>query len=154
MTGLRVLVVDADPLARRALSEQLAAQPGVEVATAANADAGIAVVEQLDVDVVIMDARPDDDDSLRAIGRFHAAAAGVAVLILSTADDPELGLRALRENASGFLCKDVPLEALGRIVHSLARGEVVITRRMTARVVEQLREPRGSPSTRAMPAAP
>ncbi len=141
MTAIRVLVVDADPLARRALGEHLAGEPGLEVvATAADTAAGVVAVEELDIDVVLMDASVSCDDSLGAIARIHATGSQIPVLILSTSDDHELGLRALSENAAGFLSKDVPLDALGRIVHSLARGEVVITRALTGVLVSRLRE--------------
>jgi DNA-binding NarL/FixJ family response regulator len=151
MTAIRVLVVDADPLARQALGELLATEQGLEVvATAADTEAGVIAVEELDVDVVLMDASLSCEESLSAIERIHEASEArgshVAVLILSTANDHELGLRALRHNAAGFLSKDVPIDALGRIVHSLARGEVVITRAMTTMLVAQLRAlgpPRG-----------
>ncbi len=149
MTHIGVVVVDADPLARRALGELLAGQEGLEiVAMAGDAETGIAAVEELDVDVVLMDACLGGDQSLDAIEDIHAANPDVAVLILSIADDHELGLRALRRNAAGFLCKDVPLDALGRIVHSLARGEVVISRGLTMEVVAQL-QARGGPRPRA-----
>lgn len=157
MTDIRVLVVDADPLARQALGELLAKEQGLEVvATAADTDAGVHAVEELDVDVVLLDASLSCEQSLSAIQRIHTARSNTKVLILSTADDYDLGLRALRQNAAGFLSKDVPIDALGRIVHSLARGEVVITRAMTTMLVAQLRalgHPRGSAAHRRLTAA-
>jgi len=157
MTAIRVLVVDGDPLARQALGELLATEQGLEVvATAADSVAGVAAVVELDIDVVLLDASLGCEESLRAIHHIHAARSHVAVLILSTADDYELGLRALCENAAGFLCKDVPVDALGRIVHSLARGEVVITRAMTTRLVAQLRSlrsPKRADAARGLSAA-
>lgn len=140
MTPIRVLVVDADSLARRALRDLLASVDGLEVAaTAADVVAGVVAVEQHDIDVVLMDASLGCDDSLAAIERIHAARSDARVLVLSTSDDHALGLRALRHNAAGFLSKDLQLDALGRIVQSLARGEVVITRAMTATVIAEMR---------------
>jgi DNA-binding NarL/FixJ family response regulator len=161
MTAIRVLVVDADPLARQALGELLAMEQGLEVvATAADTDAGVIAAEELEVDVVLMDASLSCDESLSAISRIHEASEArgshTAVLILSTANDHELGFRALRHNAAGFLSKDVPIDALGRIVHSLARGEVVISRAMTTMLVAQLRalgHPRGAAASRRLSAA-
>ena len=39
------------------------------------------------------------------------------------------------------MSKDLQRDALGRIVQSLARGEVVITRAMTATVIAEMRMP-------------
>jgi len=153
MTPIRVLVVDADALARRALRDLLANVEGLEVcATAGNIVAGVVAVAEHDIDVVLMDARLGCDERLSAIRRIHEARSNARVLILSTSDDHELGLRALRDNAAGFLSKDVHLDALGRIVHSLARGEVVITRAMTATVIAEMRTlgPRRITATRGL----
>jgi DNA-binding NarL/FixJ family response regulator len=141
MNAIRVLVVDADALARRALNDLLESVEGLEVlATAADIVAGVVALEEHDIDVVLMDAGIGcDDDSLSAIQRIHEARSEARVLVLATADDHELGLRALRHNAAGFLSKDLQLDALGRIVRSLARGEVVITRAMTATVIAEMR---------------
>jgi NarL family two-component system response regulator LiaR len=138
--AIRILVADGDPLARRALVQRLEVEPGIEVAaTAADAASAIAAVERLEIDVVLIDALLGDDDALATMRAMHAAAPSVAVLILSITDDHELGLRALQENAAGFLGKDVSLDALGRVVRSLARGEVVISRALTTELVERLR---------------
>jgi DNA-binding NarL/FixJ family response regulator len=139
--AIRILVADADPLARRALVQRLAVERGIEVAaTAADAASAIAAVERLDIDVVLIDALLGEDGALATMHAMHAASPSVAVLILSTTDDHELGLLALSEHAAGFLSKDVPLDALGRVVHSLARGEVVVSRGLTTELVDHLRD--------------
>ncbi len=109
------------------------------VATATDAAASIGALERLDVDVVLMDACLGGEDGIATMRRMHETEPRTAVLILSTIGDDALGLRALREHAAGFLCKDVPLDALGRIVHRLACGEVVISRELTTKLVAQLR---------------
>lgn len=109
------------------------------VATATDAAASIGALERLDVDVVLMDACLGGEDGIATMRRMHETEPRTAVLILSTIADDALGLRALREHAAGFLCKDVPLDALGRIVHRLACGEVVISRNLTTMLVAQLR---------------
>jgi len=138
MRPVRVLVADSDPLARRALVERLDLEDDLEVvAVATDAATAVAAVEQLDVDVMLMDARLGCADGLATLRVIRRVEPRTAVLVLSTVDDHELGLRALQAHAAGFLCKDVSLEALGRIVRCLARGEVVISRGLTTKLVEQ-----------------
>jgi NarL family two-component system response regulator LiaR len=45
----------------------------------------------------------------------------------------------LRAGASGFLCKNVGIDALPRALHCAKNGEAVITRRLTMRLIEDLR---------------
>jgi NarL family two-component system response regulator LiaR len=136
---VRVLVADADPLARRALVERLQTEGDLElVAIATDAAASVAAVEQHKVDVVLLDAGLGPEGGLAAMRRIHAVEPRAAVLVLSTTGDHDLGLRALHAHAAGFLCKDLSLEALGRIVRCLARGEVVISRALVTKLVAQL----------------
>lgn len=60
-------------------------------------------------------------------------------MILTTADDEEIGLLGLRAGASGFLAKDVDIDVLPQAVHGALSGEAAISRRLSMRLVEQLR---------------
>ena len=68
-------------------------------------------------------------------------------LILTTADDDEIGLLGLRAGASGFLAKDVDIDVLPRALQGALSGEAAISRKLSMRLVEQLRRapdgPRG-----------
>jgi NarL family two-component system response regulator LiaR len=139
-SGPSVVVVDHDTIVRRAVVAALA-EGGVQTLadTALGRDA-IRLATELAPDVVIVDPELPDMTGVELVRSVHRAAPGVAVLLLASLEDDELAIRALREGANGYLSKRISLEILPRIVRSLAGGEAVVTRKLTMRLVERLRE--------------
>jgi DNA-binding NarL/FixJ family response regulator len=64
---------------------------------------------------------------------------GQIVVILTTADDDEIGLLGLRAGASGFLAKDVDIDALPQALQGALSGEAAISRRLSMKLIEHLR---------------
>ena len=137
---LRVVVVDDDPMARRALRDALTSSPAMTIAAeAASGAAAEAAVRDSDPDVVVIDADIPDIDGLVTTRRISESHPGLPVLVLAAHDDDQLALSALRAGASGFLSKAVPPEAIARATRGVAEGEAAISRRLTFRVVAELR---------------
>lgn len=133
-------MVDHDPIVRRAVVAALS-EGGIEpVAVTASGREGVRLAAALDAGVVIVDPELSDIPGGEFVRFVHDRAPQVAVLLLSSHDDDALALRSLREGASGYLSKRVSLAILPRVVRSLASGEAVVTRKLTMRLVERLRE--------------
>jgi two-component system nitrate/nitrite response regulator NarL len=62
------------------------------------------------------------------------------VVVLACDEDPDAAVRALAAGASGYLSKDLELEALPRVVAAVAAGEAAVSRRLTRHLVERYRE--------------
>jgi NarL family two-component system response regulator LiaR len=134
------VVVDHDTIVRRAIVAALG-DGGIEpIADTASGREGVRLATELAATVVIVDPELPDISGIEFVRSLQHAAPKIAILLLSSLDDDELAIRALREGANGFLSKRLSLEILPRIVHSLAGGEAVVTRRLTMRLVERLRE--------------
>ena len=99
-------------------------------------------------DVVIMDAVMPELDGILATRQILKMVPDQLVIVLTGVDDEddELGLLALRAGAAGFLSKDVDIDALPRTLHGVRAGEAAISRRMTKRLIEQLRSAPGGSS--------
>ncbi len=137
---LDVLLVDGDPLALRALTRALNVDPGLRVvATAIDVEQALAGAA-LEPDVAVVDAWLRGSGGPELIGRIHRVAPRTAILVLASSADDELALKVLRRGACGFLSKDIGADVLPRVVHAIARGEAVLTRALTAKLVERLRE--------------
>jgi DNA-binding NarL/FixJ family response regulator len=137
---LDVLVVDSDPLALRALTRALQSDEGLRViATALDVDQALAGAAQ-EPDVAIVDAWLRGAGGPELVDRIHRVAPRTAILVLSPVEDQELALRVLRLGACGFLSKEIGADVLPRVVHAIARGEAVLSRALTAKLVERLRE--------------
>ncbi len=59
------------------------------------------------------------------------------MLILTTFDLDEYAFNALRAGASGFLLKDVPPAELIAAIRTVARGDAVVSPRITRRLLEE-----------------
>jgi two-component system, NarL family, response regulator LiaR len=137
--GLRVLVADGDPLARRIVREQLASDELTVVGEARDGHEAVAKTLELNPDVVVMELLMPQLDGLEATQQIVAQAPGTAVLILAQGGDEELGLLALRCGAAGFLEKDISMSTLARVIHGIDRGEAGINRGLTRRLISELR---------------
>jgi two-component system, NarL family, response regulator LiaR len=140
VNGVHVVIGDSDPLARRVVRQALQDQPGFVIP--GEASTGPEAVElslYYRPQVALMEVSLPALDGLAATRRIVATAPEVRVLIFSWQDSEETQLEALRAGASGFLSKDVPIETVPRVLKSLLRGEAVISRTLTMRLIDRLR---------------
>jgi DNA-binding NarL/FixJ family response regulator len=147
----RVLVADDDHLMRAGLVELLTADPDIEIA--GQAATGREAVEQacrLGPDVVLMDVRMPGLDGIAATRELARAAPSVRVLVLTTFEQDDYVFGALRAGASGFLLKRTRPEELIHAVHTVARGDALLSPSVTRRVVDRIA--RRSPPELADPA--
>jgi DNA-binding NarL/FixJ family response regulator len=136
---LRVIVADDDPLARRMLRDVLQVAGITVIAEAGGGREAVELTTYYRPDVVVMDLIMPGMDGLAAMSEITRAVPETRVVMLTSSDDDEVGLMTLRAGASGFLCKSMGIDALPRALHCARNGEAVITRRLTMRLIEDLR---------------
>jgi DNA-binding NarL/FixJ family response regulator len=61
------------------------------------------------------------------------------IVLLTSADEEDMGLLGLKAGASGFLSKDVEIDSVPRALMSALEGEAAISRRLSMRLIEHLR---------------
>ncbi|MFJ6382490.1 response regulator [Kitasatospora sp. NPDC092039] len=134
--GIRVLIVDDQPLVRRGLSLILSPDPAFEVVGEAEDGAqAVALAERLHPDVVVMDIRMPVLDGVAATEELARTLPGCRVLALSTFDMDEYVVAALRAGAYGFLPKDVSPEDLAAAIRTVHTGEAVVAPRLLTRLI-------------------
>ena len=136
---LRAIVADDDPFARRMIKDALQRAHIVVVAEAQNGREAVELALHYRPDVVLMDVVMPELDGIAATRRIVDALPDQVVVILTSADDREMGLIGLRAGAAGFLTKDVDVDVLPRTLEGALRGEAAISRRLGMQLVEQLR---------------
>ncbi len=137
---IRVLLVDDDPLVRSALSLMLGGQSDIEVVgEAGNGEAGLALVTELEPDVVLMDIRMPVMDGLETTHVLHQSAAPPAVVVLTTFDADDHVLRAIAAGADGFLLKDTPPGDIVNAIRTVAAGDAMLSPSATRSLVSRLR---------------
>jgi DNA-binding NarL/FixJ family response regulator len=151
MDTLRAVIADDDPFARRVIKDALQKAGVLVIAEARNGRQAVELALYYRPDVVVMDVVMPEMDGIVATRQIRKASPDQHVIVLTGAgeDDQELGLQALRAGASGFLSKDVEIDALPRALEGVRAGEAAISRKMTLTLIERLREtPNGSAGMR------
>ncbi len=137
---IRVVLADDQALLRKGFRMILESEDDLEIVGEASdgADA-VRLVELYKPDVVLMDVRMPVLDGIQATRAIAAATTGdeTRVLILTTFDLDEYAFSALRAGASGFLLKDVPPAELVAAIRTVARGDAVVSPRITRRLLEE-----------------
>jgi DNA-binding NarL/FixJ family response regulator len=107
------------------------------VGEAADGTDAVRLVDLYAPDVVLMDVRMPAMDGIEATRLIVQSGAVSRVLILTTFDLDEYAFSALRAGASGFLLKDVPPSELLAAIRTVARGDAVVSPRVTRRLLEE-----------------
>ncbi len=147
MTGpVRVLLADDQPLVRAGLRVLIADSPDLElVGEVGTGVEAVRLAGELKPDVVVMDIRMPEMDGIEAARRIDHT----RVLMLTTFDDDEYVYGALRAGASGFLLKDMALEAILDGIRVVASGEGLIAPSVTRRLIAEFADrpaPLGDPA--------
>ncbi|WP_369034203.1 MULTISPECIES: response regulator [Streptomyces] len=122
-TPVRVLVVDDQRLIRDGIASLLSIRPGIEiVGTAVDGRDAVAKTLELSPDVVLMDVRMPEMDGVEAVAVLRGRAPECRVVMLTTFDDEEYVVQALRAGAHGYLLKDLPAEELAHAVRLAHAG--------------------------------
>ena len=134
---IRVFIADDQLLIRQGLRSLLEMDREIEIAgEAGDGEEAIRAIPQSKSDVVLLDIRMPKKsgiDVLRALGD-----ALPPTLVLTTFDDADVVLDAIRSGARGFLLKDVSFEQLGGAIRAIAAGETVFQPAMTQRLIASL----------------
>jgi two-component system chemotaxis response regulator CheB len=108
VTKIRALVVDDSVVVRRLVSEALGAEPGIEVAgIAADGKIGLAKVDQLNPDIVILDVEMPVMDGLTTLVEIRRRRPRLPVIMFSTLTQrgAAITLDALALGASDYVTK-------------------------------------------------
>ena len=140
---IRIVLVDDQELVRTGLRALAERDGDIEVVgEAADGRAGLARVRELRPDLVLMDLRMPLLDGIAATARITADPTldEVRVVVLTTFDEDEDVLAAIRAGAAGYLLKDVAPAALREAVRVVAGGEALLSPAVTTTVLARLGE--------------
>jgi DNA-binding NarL/FixJ family response regulator len=140
---IRVLLADDQTLVRQGIVSLLALTDDIRVtAEAPDGEAALARLTESaspPFDVVLLDVRMPKKSGLDVLAALRERAHPCPpTIILTTFDDDQVALAAVRLGASGYLLKDVSLEQLAGAVRSVARGETLHRPALTERAVRAL----------------
>ena len=122
---ISVLIVDDHPVVRQGLRALLEVQDDiVVVGEAGDGRAAVSLAISLSPDIVLLDLKLPGMDGVAALQPLSAA--GLRVLVLTSATDPAAASQAIRAGAAGVLYKDIDPDALVRAIRSVHDGNVLL----------------------------
>jgi DNA-binding NarL/FixJ family response regulator len=136
---IRVMLADRHALFREAVRSALDNDADIEVvAEARSGREAVVRAEQIEPDVVILDADPPSSNGSRTTAELKRLAPHCRVLVLSEAEDHRLLLDVLDAGASGFLTRDAPLAELIRVTRAIHAGETLVPPKMLGPLLSRL----------------
>lgn len=133
---IRVAVVDDQAIVRQGIESLLTLSDEVEVVGQADdGNTALDLISSVDVDVLLLDLQMPGRDGISTLEAMNARGDLPPTLVLTTFDDPDLVLGALRAGARGYLLKDVTLDQLLKAIRALAEGAALYVPSVTERLL-------------------
>ena len=138
-TPARILITDDHELVRDGFRRMLGYEEDLEVVGEAR-DGGEAVdlCRRLNPDLVLMDVRMPKMDGLEATRTIKAEQPSVVVLVVTTYDNPDYLLEAIRAGAAGYVLKDAPNRQLTNAIRRALDGESPLNQELASQVIRRL----------------
>jgi DNA-binding NarL/FixJ family response regulator len=140
MPPLRLLLVDDHALFREGVISLLSYQNDfIVVGEAEDAESAVAQARVLKPDIVLMDIELPGENGVAATQRLKLEMPDLMIVMLTVQDNSQTLFEAIKAGAQGYLVKNVRSRELLEQLRGLARGEAAISRRMAARILEEIR---------------
>jgi DNA-binding NarL/FixJ family response regulator len=133
---IRILLADDHAMVRAGLEQLLSSYDDLDVVgLASNGRDALRLVHALQPDVVLMDLAMPIMDGIEAIREIKKAYPDIAVIALTTFQDPRQVASALDAGAAGYLVKDVEPEVLVAGVRSAVKGGAPLSPSIAAQLI-------------------
>jgi len=124
---IRLLLVEDHALVREGTREILERDPRLRVVgEAEDGPAALAMIDDLQPDIVLIDLDLPILNGVEVIRRIRARPEGPLAIVLSAYDDEDYVLAALSAGATGYLLKTAHADELISAIHAAAGGETVL----------------------------
>ena len=136
---IRLLLVDDQASFRKGLAVLLALEKDFDlVGQASNGQEAIALAEQLQPDVILMDVRMPICDGVDATREIHQSYPWIRILVLTTFDEDEYIWRSLEAGALGYILKSTPSREIATAIRALHQGYSQLGPTIASKVFAQL----------------
>ena len=149
---IRILLVDDQPLFRRAIATLINEQDDLTVVgEAVNGLEGVEKAHALTPDLVVMDVEMPVMNGVEAARLIREQLPAIKVIMLTVSEEDDHLFDAIRNGVHGYLLKDLRPEQLYDMLRSVMRNETPVSPVLASRLLAELRE---GPRRRPSPAVP
>jgi len=143
-----ILLVDDHPLFRKGVAQLVDDDSNFSLAgEASNAQDGIALAEQLDPDVILMDLNMKEMNGIEALTELRKRGTTAVIVIFTVSNHEKDILAAMKAGADGYLLKDCEPEDLMEKLRLAATGKSVLDDELVQIVTHALRENKTAPAS-------
>jgi DNA-binding NarL/FixJ family response regulator len=152
MDPLRVLIADDHPLFRSGIRGLLDATADTEViGEASTGEQAIALAEQLQPDVIVMDLQMPGVNGIEATRGIVRTSPHIGVLVVTMFEDDRSVFAAMRAGARGYVLKDTDEEEMLRAIRAVGNGEAIFSPAVAQRLLSFFAETRHTVPERIFP---
>lgn len=143
---VQILVVDDHPIVRQGIRSLLSNYAEFEIVSEADSGAAaLELVRRLAPDITLLDIRMPGESGLEILRQIQQIQPGAKILMLTSFDDDEYVMEALRAGAQGFVLKSVSDEMLVNAIRAVYQGQHVLSPQVTGQIVQRVISDRPEP---------
>jgi two-component system nitrate/nitrite response regulator NarL len=147
---IRVIIIDDHALFRSGLMELLERRGIKVMAALGSGHEGIQAAKDFTYDLILLDIRMPQMNGRETLKRLRQSDVTVPIIMLTTSQEDEDVIDALRNGAQGYLLKDMEPDELVAALYDILQGETIVAKELAgalARAVKKGEQP-------AKPASP
>ncbi|AEJ18291.1 response regulator transcription factor [Gracilinema caldarium] len=138
---IKIGIVDDQDLVRDSLKILLSAQDDFEVVgIGKDGYEALKLVENYHPDVLLLDIRMPIMDGVEATAMLKTRSPNTSIIILTTFDDDEYVLNAIRNGASGYLLKSSAMDELAKAIRTVHAGGSLMTPEIATKAFKMFSE--------------
>jgi DNA-binding NarL/FixJ family response regulator len=135
----RIVIADDYDLIRDGLKHMLSYEEDLEVVgEASNGREAVELCRRLRPELVLMDIRMPQMDGLEATRAIKAQQPEISVLIITTHENPDYLLEAIKAGAAGYVLKDASNQQIVSAMRRALGGESPINQELATQLIQQL----------------
>lgn len=139
---ISVFLLDDHEIVRRGLRELLEREDDIEVVSeAGTAEEALARIPATSPQVAVLDVRLPDGNGVEVCREIRDHHPEVQCLMLTSYSDDEALFDAIMAGAAGYVLKQIRGDELVEAVRKVARGESLLDPKVTAQVLDRVRNP-------------
>jgi len=139
---IRILIADDHVIVREGLTSLIGLQADMEVVgEASDGVEAVAMAQDLEPDLVLMDLAMPRKDGLTAIAEIKQNQPSIQILVLTSFADDQRVFPAIKAGALGYLLKDTPRDQLLQAIVDVSEGRASLHPQIAIKMMGEINQP-------------